>query len=62
MKYLDDRYARVFTHKGFDICTLKVAVPEAGDDMGYVIDNELFGGQVFNDISEAISSIDYLRN
>ena len=58
MKYLDDRYAKIYTHKGFDICTLKTAVPEDGDEMGYVIDSDLFDGRVFDDISDAINAID----
>lgn len=58
MKYLDDRYAKIYDHKGFDICTLKTAVPEDGDEMGYVIDSDLFEGRVFDDISDAINAID----
>ncbi len=58
MKYLSERYVSVYTHKGFDICTLKVAIPANGDEMGYVIDSENFKGQVFNDIVDAIYAID----
>lgn len=58
MKFLSDRYVSVYNHRGFDICTLKVAAPANGDQMGYVIDNAEFSGQVFDDISEAISAID----
>ena len=58
MKYLDDRYTKIYTHKGFDICTLKTAVPADGDEMGYVIDSDLFAGRVFDDIADAITAIE----
>lgn len=58
MKYLDDRYTKIYTHKGFDICTLKTAVPADGDEMGYVIDSDLLAGQVFDEIADAINTID----
>lgn len=57
MKYLSERYVSVYNHNGFDICALKVAVPSEGDAMGYVIDSELFSGQVFNDPVDAINAI-----
>lgn len=58
MKYLSKRYVSVYNHKGLDICTLKVAIPANGDEMGYVIDSENFIGQIFNDIVDAIYAID----
>jgi len=58
MKYLSDRYVSVYNHKDFDICTLKTVVPENGDELGYVIDSEVFEGQVFNDIAAAIEAIE----
>lgn len=58
MKFLSDRYVSVYNHRGFDICTLKVAVPVNDDGLGYVIDNAAFSDQVFDGISEAISAID----
>lgn len=58
MKYLNDKYVSVYVHKELAICTLKVASPANGDKMGYVIDSELFSGQVFNDIVDAINAID----
>lgn len=60
MKYLSDRYVSVYTYKGLDICTLKVAVPTEGDQLNYLIDNEIFNGQVFDDIASAIAAIDSL--
>ena len=60
MKYLSERYASVFNHRGMDICTLKIAVPAAGDEMGYRIDDKAFEGIVFNDIADAIMAINKL--
>ena len=57
MNYLSEKYIKVYSYKGFDICTLKVAVP-SDDEMGYVIDSDKFTGQSFNNIGEAISAID----
>lgn len=57
MKFLSNRYAKVFTHKGFDIYTLKSACPAKGDRLGYVIDDERFANQDFNLLSEAIEAI-----
>ena len=58
MKYLSDRYVSVYNHKGYDICSLKVAVPADGDELGFVIDSEEFSGLVFNDPLDAIIAID----
>lgn len=58
MKFLSDRYVSVYNHRGFDICTLKVAAPANDDEMGYVVDNAEFSGQVFDAISDAICTID----
>lgn len=44
MKYLSDDYVMVYSYKGYDICTLKVASPEKGDGLGYRIDDENFEG------------------
>lgn len=57
MKMLSDRYVRVYKYKGFDICSLKVAVPINGDEMGYVINSVKFSGQIFSNISDAIGAI-----
>lgn len=57
-KFLSNRYVSVYNHKGFDICSLKAAIPENGDALGYVIDSANFSGQTFNSISEAICAID----
>lgn len=62
MKYLNNRYAKVFNHKGFDICTLKNACPVNGDRLGYVVDDMRFTNQDFNLIDEAIAAIDRLSN
>lgn len=61
MKYLNDRYVSVYTYKGLDICTLKVAVPKDGDELGYYIDSEIFNGQSFNGIADAIVAIDLMN-
>ena len=34
MKHLNDRYAKVMEYKGMDICTLRVATPSDGDELG----------------------------
>ena len=58
MKFLNDRYAKVFSHKGFDICTLKSACPAKGDRLGYVIDDVQFEGQDFELLDDAVKAID----
>ena len=58
MKFLSDRYATVYTHKGYNICTLQVANPGQGDSLAYVIDSVEFEGQAFNDVTDAIKAID----
>lgn len=58
MKFLNNRYASVYNYKGFDICTLKVASPEEGDELGYRIDSDLFDGRLFDDVADAIDAID----
>ena len=58
MKFLNNRYAKVFSYKGVDICTLKSACPANGDRLGYVIDNEQFAGQDFDLIEDAVKAID----
>ncbi|MBU9728288.1 hypothetical protein [Diplocloster modestus] len=57
MKFLNDRYAKVFNHKGFDICTLKSACPGQGDMLGYVIDDARFVDQTFDLIDDAVKAI-----
>lgn len=57
MKFLSNRYAKVFTHKGFDICTLKIACPAKGDRLGYVIDDERFSGWAFDLLGDAVKAI-----
>ena len=58
MQYLDARYTSVYTHKGFDICTLKTAIPSDGDQLDYFIDSEEFKNQSFIDVASAIAAID----
>ncbi len=63
MNYLNERYVKIYTHRGFDICTLKKATPSAGDELGYVIDSKAFEGRIFNLIDEAADAIDdYLED
>ena len=57
MMFLSNRYAKVYSHKGYDICTLKVACPTNGDSLTYVIDSVDFVGQEYNDIEDAIVAI-----
>lgn len=57
LKYLDERYEVVYRHKGYAICTLKIAVPSEGDDPGYVIDDANFAGMVFGDPEGAMLAI-----
>ncbi|WP_320990599.1 hypothetical protein [Hungatella sp.] len=58
MKFLSNEYVKVFCYKGFDICTLKTACPEQGNNLGYVIDDYRFSGRYFNLLDTAISAID----
>lgn len=58
MRFLNNRYAKVFSHKGFDICTLKSACPAKGDRLGYVIDDARFAGRTFNLLDDAVREID----
>ncbi len=57
LKYLDKRYGVVYRHRGYAICTLKVAVPSKGDNPGYVIDDANFAGLIFGDLEGAILAI-----
>lgn len=57
-KYLSERYAEVYRHRGYAICTLKVAIPSEGDELGYVIDDARFAGTTFELLEEAIAAID----
>ncbi len=57
LKFLDDRYAVICRHKGYAICTLKVAVPLEHDALGYVFDDARFEGQVFEHPEEAMVAI-----
>ena len=61
MVFLSNRYAKVYTHKGYDICTLKVANPSNGDSLAYVIDSTDFLGQEFNDVTDAIAAINQTK-
>lgn len=58
MRFLNSRYAKVFSYKGFDICTLKCACPANGDRLGYVIDDVRFADQEFDQIDAAAREID----
>lgn len=58
MKILNERYVKVTGYKGFDICTLKEAIPSNGDKLSYVIDHENFNDQEYNHPEEAIRAID----
>ena len=60
MKHLNDRYAKVMEYKGMDICTLRVATPSDGDELGYRIDDILYDGMVFDGIGEAMEAIESL--
>ena len=53
-----EKYALVYTHKGVDIYTLKVADPTK-DEMGYVVDHEWFERD-YNTVGDAIAAIDLL--
>lgn len=55
---MDEKYALVYTHKGVDIYTLKIADP-AKDEMGYRIDSEYLPG-VYNTVGDAINAIEKL--
>lgn len=57
LRFLDNRYAVVYKYRGYAICTLKVAVPAEGDELGYVIDDAKFEGLVFGDPEGAIRAI-----
>lgn len=57
MMFLSNRYAKIYSYKGYDICTLKVANPSNGDSLAYVIDSVDFVGQEFNDVEDAIAAI-----
>lgn len=60
MKYLSDKYVSVYTYKGFDICTLKVASPLEGDELGYLVDSTQFIGKVYSNVDDAMSAIDLI--
>jgi hypothetical protein len=58
MKHLSNRYEKVTEYKGMDICTLRVATPSDGDELGYRIDDISYDGRVFDDLGEAMKAID----
>lgn len=58
MKFLTNRYAKVFSYKDFDICILKIGCPEKRDRLDYVIDDERFSGQYFSLLDDAVKAID----
>lgn len=60
MKHLSNRYAKIMEYKGMDICSLRVATPSNGDELGYKIDDILYDGMVFADLGEAMKAIDFL--
>ena len=60
MKRLSNRYAKVMEYKGMDICTLRVAAPSDGDELGYRIDDILYDGMVFDGIGEPMEAIESL--
>ena len=57
LRFLHNRYAVVYKYKGYAICTLKVAVPAEGDELGYVIDDAKFEVLVFGEPEGAIQAI-----
>lgn len=58
MKFLSEKYAKISTYHGTDICTLKSACPADGDELGYKIDNEYFGESIYNHPKDAMKAID----
>lgn len=58
MKFFSNRYAKVYTYKGFDICTLKIARPSNGDRLGYVIDDVQFAEKDYDKLVDAVRAID----
>lgn len=61
MEFLSNRYVKVYTYKGVDICALKKAIPSEGDELGYRIDNAYLMDKVFDHPDEAIRAIDKLQ-
>lgn len=51
-------YVTVMSHKGFNIQTLKVADPAAGDQLGYLIDNYFFIDRSYDRVQDAVDDID----
>lgn len=60
IKFLSNKYAKVYNHNGYDICALKEAVPSEGDELGYRIDDKRFEGNVFSHPDGAIEAINIL--
>lgn len=60
MKFLNNRYAKVFICRGINICVLKCACPAKGDKLGYVIDDERFAGREFDLLEDAVKAIEDL--
>ncbi len=58
MNFLSERYAKVSTYQGMDICTLKSACPADGDELGYKVDNEYFSESIYNHPEDAMKAID----
>jgi len=62
MKYLSEEYQAIYTHKGYNICTRKIACPGKGEPLGYYIDSDQFAGKEYNDPADAIGAIDAKKN
>jgi len=58
MKYSDQDMVVVYEHRGYRICTLKVANPQNGDPLGYFIDDAVFAGKEYACIQSAMDAID----
>lgn len=58
MRYLSERYAKVQSHNGTDICTLKRENPQSGDESGYRIDDPAYEGCVYDTVADAVGALE----
>lgn len=54
---VNEKYVPVYRHRGVDICTLKIACPADGGQLGYLIDHVRFRGREYKLIQDAINDI-----
>lgn len=53
----NERYAKIYSYKGYGIYTLKTACPTRGDDMGFITDYPGLENEHFSSPEDVITLI-----